>query len=64
VHYPQEVLTGVVDREVLKEAIQIPQPASRQISQVEKLLAVIMSPRDIHTAQMHGLVGKPLLYVA
>ncbi|KAJ5105145.1 Mitochondrial substrate/solute carrier [Penicillium alfredii] len=57
VHYPREL-----DREIDIEKIRIPKPLPRQISRVERLLATIMSPRDAQNAQMHGLVGKPLLY--
>ncbi|KAI1924571.1 Ribulose bisphosphate carboxylase large chain [Ophidiomyces ophidiicola] len=48
--------------EISKEAIRIPEPPQRTPSRVETLLAAIMSPGDRRTAQMHGLVGKPLLY--
>ncbi|KAK3169901.1 hypothetical protein OEA41_009285 [Lepraria neglecta] len=46
---------------VSKEAIEIPEPAARQIGRVEKFLAIIMTG-DHQKAQMHGLTGKPLLY--
>ena len=44
-----------------KEAIEIPLPCHRHISGAERLLASVMSPGNRHGAQMHGLVGKPLL---
>ena len=44
-----------------KEAIEIPQPIHRHISGAERLLASIMSPGNRRAAEMHGLVGKPLL---
>ena len=47
---------------VSKEAIEIPEPAARQIGRVEIVLAIIMT-RDRQKAQMNGLTGKPLLYV-
>ena len=47
--------------EIDKEAIEIPQPRQRRISGVERLLATVMSPGNRRTAQIHGLVGKPLL---
>ncbi|KAJ5726506.1 Mitochondrial substrate/solute carrier, partial [Penicillium malachiteum] len=59
VHYP-EVLDN--DHLALKEHIRIPSPPPRRISRVERLLATIMSPGDRQNAQVHGLVGKPLLY--
>lgn len=45
-----------------KEAIEIPEPPARQIGRTEKALAIIMTG-DRQKAQMHGLTGKPLLYV-
>ena len=45
-----------------KEAIEIPNPPARQIGRTEKALAIIMTG-DRQTSQMHGLTGKPLLYV-
>ncbi|KAE8159118.1 hypothetical protein BDV40DRAFT_291245 [Aspergillus tamarii] len=62
VHYPNEsnLLTEQAGPE--KTSIEIPRPPPRHISRVERLLAVIMSPSNRQTAQMHGLVGKPLLY--
>lgn len=48
---------GVID----KEAIYIPEPPPRRISNLERLLALIMAPNDPQTARAKGLVGKPLL---
>jgi hypothetical protein len=45
-----------------KEDICIPEPPPRQISKVERLLALIMAPNDPQSAKVKGLVGKPLLY--
>ena len=45
-----------------KEAIQIPSPLPRRISRTEKALATIMTGNRA-ASQMHGLTGKPLLYV-
>ncbi|KAJ5710712.1 hypothetical protein N7488_004868, partial [Penicillium malachiteum] len=59
VHYPEVLDT---DHLALKEQIRIPSPPPRRISRVERLLATIMSPGDRQNAQVHGLVGKPLLY--
>ncbi len=47
---------------VSKEAIEIPEPAARQIGRVEIVLGIIMTG-DRQKAQMNGLTGKPLLYV-
>lgn len=47
--------------ELDEASIRIPHPRSRHISRLEHFLAVIMSPGSRRTAQMHGLVGKPLL---
>jgi hypothetical protein len=60
-HYPEDVASrhSAVD----KEAIEIPSPPPRQISGVERILAAIMSPNNRGNGQVHGLVGKPLLYV-
>lgn len=44
-----------------KTSIEIPQPLPRRISRAERILATIMSPNNRQNAQMHGLVGKPLL---
>lgn len=60
VHYPQQVASSQIVG-IDKEAISIPRPNRRRISGVERVLAVIMSPNSRQTAQMHGLVGKPLL---
>ncbi|KNG80729.1 MFS monosaccharide transporter, partial [Aspergillus nomiae NRRL 13137] len=62
VHYPNEGNLVTEQAEPEKTSIEIPRPPPRHISRVERLLAVIMSPGDRQTAQMHGLVGKPLLY--
>lgn len=45
-----------------KEAIEIPNPPPRRISRAEKALATIMTGNRA-ASQMHGLTGKPLLYV-
>jgi hypothetical protein len=45
-----------------KEAIEIPNPPPRRISRTEKVLATIMTGNRA-ASQMHGLTGKPLLYV-
>lgn len=59
VHYPDDKAFDV-KTDALK--IQIPIPPPRRVSRVERLLARIMSPpRSGQNAQMHGLVGKPLL---
>ncbi|KAE8134081.1 hypothetical protein BDV38DRAFT_273887 [Aspergillus pseudotamarii] len=62
VHYPNESNLLTEQAEPEKTSIEIPRPPPRHISRVERLLAVIMSPSNRQTAQMHGLVGKPLLY--
>lgn len=61
VHYPNESNLLTEQAEPEKTSIEIPRPPPRHISRVERLLAVIMSPSNRQTAQMHGLVGKPLL---
>lgn len=61
VHYSEELLREQQHR-IDKEAIEIPRPAPRRVSRAERILAIIMSPSNRQTAQMHGLVGKPLLY--
>ncbi|KAL3263362.1 hypothetical protein ABHI18_001831 [Aspergillus niger] len=58
VHYPSQLVIGEDDI----EKIEIPCPPPRKISRAERLLAVIMSPNSRQNAQLHGLVGKPLLY--
>ncbi|CAG7954219.1 unnamed protein product [Penicillium nalgiovense] len=60
VHYPSNLSNerSVVDI----EKIRIPLPSPRHISRVERVLAAIMTPRNGPNTQMHGLVGKPLLY--
>lgn len=45
---------------IAKEEIRIPNPGPRKISRVEQVLASIMSGGE---RQMHGLTGKPLVYV-
>jgi hypothetical protein len=62
VHYPEDINSR--HSEVDKEAIEIPRPAPRHISGVERILAAIMSPNNRESAHVHGLVGKPLLYVS
>ncbi|WEW61849.1 Ribulose bisphosphate carboxylase large chain [Emydomyces testavorans] len=64
VHYAEqeeEERSILGDRGISKEAIRIPEPSPRKPSRVEKILAAIMSPGNRQTAQIHGLVGKPLL---
>lgn len=46
---------------IVKEDIEIPEPAPRHISRVEHLLAAIMSGGE---RQMRGLTGKSLVYVS
>ncbi|KAJ5584103.1 uncharacterized protein N7459_003903 [Penicillium hispanicum] len=58
VHYP---LVLQNDGPVLEQKIQPPSPPPRRISRAERFLASIMSPRSSQNAQIHGLVGKPLL---
>ncbi|PWY78391.1 MFS monosaccharide transporter [Aspergillus sclerotioniger CBS 115572] len=58
VRYPDRPVTG----EDGSEKIEIPCPPPRKISRAERLLAIIMSPNSRQNAQIHGLVGKPLLY--
>ncbi|KAJ5693324.1 Mitochondrial substrate/solute carrier [Penicillium macrosclerotiorum] len=60
VHYPPDLDHGVACD--FEKEIQIPNPRPRRISRVERILAGIMSPRNGQNAQIHGLVGKPLLY--
>lgn len=62
VHYSEEASEH--QGEIDKEAIEVPKPAPRRISQPERILAAVMSPNNREFAQMHGLVGKPLLCVA
>ncbi|KAJ5765554.1 Mitochondrial substrate/solute carrier [Penicillium odoratum] len=59
VHYPRDLETHTA---FLKENIKIPSPLPRRISRLERLLATVMSPNNRQNAQVHGLVGKPLLY--
>ena len=65
VHYAQQ--TRLEDKTtnpgLSKEAIEIPNPPARQIGRIEKTLAVVMTG-DRQRSQIHGLTGKPLLYVA
>ncbi|OQD97913.1 hypothetical protein PENVUL_c076G10054 [Penicillium vulpinum] len=60
VHYPSNVSNERTGVDI--EKIRIPNPPPRHISRVERVLAAIMTPRNAPNAQMHGLVGKPLLY--
>jgi hypothetical protein len=46
-----------------KEAIEAPEPAPRKIGRAEQVIAVIMTGNK-NASQMHGLTGKPLLFVA
>ncbi|GKZ52039.1 hypothetical protein AbraIFM66951_009922, partial [Aspergillus brasiliensis] len=57
VHYPSQLVISEDDI----EKIEIPCPPPRKISRAERLLAAIMSPNSRQDAQLHGLVGKPLL---
>jgi hypothetical protein len=59
VRYIAQSPAGRTDLE--KISIDIPSPAPRRISRIERYLAIIMSPSNRHAAQIHGLVGKPLL---
>lgn len=61
VHYPQDLDDESFEGQTEKLQINIPTPHPRRVSRVERLLASIMSPRSGQNAQMHGLVGKPLL---
>ncbi|KAJ5231965.1 Mitochondrial substrate/solute carrier [Penicillium chermesinum] len=60
VHYQQASETS--DPGLTGEKIEPPTPPPRHISRIERGLASIMSPNNRQKAQMHGLVGKPLLY--
>lgn len=62
VHYSRELDDDVSSSPFNLEKIPIPTPPPRQISRVERVLAAIMSPRGGRSGQIHGLVGKPLLY--
>jgi hypothetical protein len=44
---------------LVKEEIEIPKPAPRNIGRVEHIIAAIMSGGE---RQMRGLTGKPLVY--
>jgi hypothetical protein len=46
---------------VSKDAIHIPEPAPRRVSWAERSIAGIMTGG---TSSIHGLTGKPLLFVA
>ena len=59
--YSSELTTALVESHSEKTSIEIPRPLPRHISRVERFLATIMSPNNRRTAQVHGLVGKPLL---
>ena len=60
VHYaPQDHLRRKdTNPGVDKEAIEIPEPPSRTISRLEKVLTIIMTGKG----GSHGLTGRPLLY--
>ena len=64
VHYLQHthLETRTPNPGLSKEAIEIPNPPARQIGHTEKALAIIMTG-DRQRSKMHGLTGKPLLYV-
>ena len=64
VHYSQDTNLEhkTTNPGLSKEAIEIPNPPARQIGPTEKALATIMSG-DRRRSQMHGLTGKPLLWV-
>ncbi|KAK2739037.1 hypothetical protein FQN57_006719 [Myotisia sp. PD_48] len=62
VRYAKEEESHLIDNGDLKEAVRIPEVAPRQPSRTSRILAAIMSPGDRRSAQIHGLVGKPLLY--
>ena len=59
VHYPPDLETE--GSALVKEKIRVPNPPPRRISRLERILAITMSPGNRQNAQMHGLVGKPLL---
>lgn len=61
VHYSQDLDDEAFDDQTEKLKIHIPRPSPRKVSKVERILATIMSPRSGQNAQIHGLVGKPLL---
>ena len=63
VHYSQQDHLHRKDTNsgINKEAIHIPEPTARRISQAEKVIATIMTG-DRQASHMHGLTGKPLLY--
>lgn len=62
VHYSQDLDDGSQsDVQDEKQKIKIPRPPPRRVSRVERFLAAIMSPGNRQNAQIHGLVGKPLL---
>jgi hypothetical protein len=62
VHYSQDLDDGSQsDVQDEKQNIRIPKPPPRRVSRVERFLAAIMSPGNRQNAQIHGLVGKPLL---
>ena len=64
VHYSQHIHLEekATNPGLSKEAIEIPNPPARQIGRTEKVLATIMTG-DRQRSQLHGLTGKPLLYV-
>lgn len=45
---------------VAKEDIEIPSPGPRKVSRVENIIASMMTGGE---RQMHGLTGRPLVYV-
>ncbi len=63
VHYEEENLRKKpIHPGVDKEAIQIPEPEPRSVGRVERYLAKLMTGNR-QGSNMHGLTGKPLLYV-
>ena len=54
----KEAYSGVPKK---KEDIPVPDPQRKPISRGEKLLAIIMAPRD-GPSRIHGLHGKKLMY--
>ena len=56
-HLERKKTNPIID----KEAIEIPEPAQREISRAECLFATIMTGNR-QASQTHGLVGKPLLF--
>jgi hypothetical protein len=58
-HLEKKIINPGVD----KEAIVVPVPAPRKITRSEQILAVILSGGNRESSKMHGLTGKPLLWV-